>query len=244
MSKQSGLGDHLLIDGYDFSGDIGSLSRIGGGNSPLVVTGITVDGMERIGGKRDGAIEFNSFYNPATDREHDVLSTLPTADRIVTYCRGFGTGKQAASVVGKQLNYDPTRGEDGGFTIAVSVEGNGYGLEWGDQYTDGFRTDTAATNGAAVDYGAASSFGLQAWLQVTWVAGTSVTVALEDSADNVTFGAIAGGAFTAATVTSAQRIQTARAATIKRYVRVVTTGTFSSATFLVQVTRNDQTVNY
>lgn len=244
MAKQSGLGDHLLIDGYDFSGDIGSISAIRGGNTPLAVTGITVDGIERIGGKRDGAIEFNSFFNPDTDREHLVLSTMPTTDRIVTYCRGLGTGKAAASIVGKQLNYDPTRGEDGSLTIAVSVEGNGYGLDWGVQYTNGLRTDTTATNGSAVDYAAASNFGLQAWLHLIALTGSDVTVALEDSADNVTFGAVTGGAFAQMTDVGAQRIQTARDATIKRYLRVVTTGTFTSATFLVNVARNDQTVNY
>jgi hypothetical protein len=101
------------------------------------------------------------------------------------------------------------------------------------------RTDTTATNGTAFDCGAVSTlFGGQAYLQVNAFTGTSVTVKLQDSADNATFADLTGAAFTAATARGAQRLVLNPTATVRRYVRAVTTGTFSSAVFQVTFVRN------
>jgi hypothetical protein len=244
VTKQSGMGDYLLIDGYDFSGDIGSIGRIGGGPAASDVTGITSSAMERIGLLRDGGIDFTSWFNPSTDRQHDVLSTLPYASRQETYCRGLGLGSQAASCVLKQLNYDPTRGQDGALSIAISGQADAYGLEWGVQLTPGKRTDTTATNGASIDGAASTAFGAQAYLHLVAFTGTDITVTLEDSADDVTFAAVTGGAFAAKTGIGFERIQTGRTATIRRYTRIATTGTFTSATFLVNFVRNATLTNF
>jgi hypothetical protein len=84
-----------------------------------------------------------------------------------------------------------------------------------------------------------SAFGAQAYLQVTAFAGTSVTVAVQDSADNASFTTITGLTFTAVTAAPAwQRLATANNATVRRYLRVITTGTFNPATFAVVLDRN------
>lgn len=244
MAKQAGLGDYLLIDGYDFSGDIGSLSKIGGGPAAGDLTGITSSAMERIGLLRDGGIDFTSWFNPAIDRQHEVLSALPYANRIQTYCRGLGLGSPAASCVLKQLNYDPTRSQDGALSIAVSGQANGYGVEWGVQLTPGKRTDVGATNGASIDGATSTLFGMQAYVHLVAFTGTDITITVQDSADNATFAAITGGAFTTLTGVGTERIETGRTATIRRYVRVATSGTFTSATFLVNFVRNEVAVNF
>jgi hypothetical protein len=74
--------------------------------------------------------------------------------------------------------------------------------------------------------------------------GTDITVTLEDSADDVTFAAVTGGAFAAKTGIGFERIQTGRTATIRRYTRIATTGTFTSATFLVNFVRNATLTNF
>lgn len=241
MAKQSGLGDQLYVDGYNLSGDIGSLSAIRGGIALLDVTGIDKSGFERIGGQRDGAISFASFMNDSAGQAHPRLKTLPTTDVLVSYLRGTGIGSPMASLVAKQVNYDPTRTASGELTMAIDAQGNGYGLEWGQQLTAGIRTDTVATSPATgLDTVASASFGLQAYLHVFAFTGTSVTVTLQDSADNSTFAAIGGGvSFTAATAIGAQRIATINTQTVRRYVRAITTGTFSNAQFCVQLTKND-----
>ncbi|MFJ3923012.1 hypothetical protein [Streptomyces sp. NPDC090022] len=248
MSKQSGLGDALYIAGYDLSGDIGAVNAIGGGPAALELTGIDKAAFERIGGLRDGRIDYTAFFNPATDRAHDRLSLLPTSDVIISYFRGTTLGGASANLVAKQLNHDGTRADDGAFTFVGSNPGNGFGLEWGTSMTAGKRTDSTATNGTSVDFGTGStSFGLQAYLHVFAFTGTSVTVKLQESSDNGAGDAwadVTGGGFTAATGITSQRIETARNLTVERYLRVVTTGTFSNAVFAVSVNRNDVATSF
>jgi hypothetical protein len=240
MTKLAGMGDRLAVDGFDVSGSIGSLSNIHGGLAALDVTDITQAGPARLGGERDASIEFSAWLeDTAVTGGHAVLSALPTGQRVVTYSRGTAFGSFAASMVARQINYDPNRGTDSSLTLAVSTQADGSGLEWTDLLTPWPRTDTTATNGASQDFGAVSTlFGAQAYLQVFSVTGTSITVKLQDSADNATFADISGAAFTAATARGAQRLALANNATIRRYVRVATTGTFSNAQFVCCFNRN------
>jgi hypothetical protein len=237
MAKQSGLGDRLYVGGYDLSGDIGSIQRVAGGNSPLDLTDITQSAYDREGGLRDGGIDYTAWFDKAANASHPRLSLLPLADVSVTYCRGLGLGSPAASCVGKQIGYDGTRGADGSLSFAVATVANGFGTEWGVQLTPGMRTDTVATNGASIDGTAASAFGAQFYLQVIAFTGTSVTVKIQDSADNSAWLDLAGATFVASTGRDSQRI--AMTGTVRRYIRAVTTGTFSNAQFLVQASRND-----
>lgn len=308
MSKQSGLGSRFLVGGYDISGDVNALDSISGAQALLDSTDITQSAHSRITGLRDGSMGFTVFMDTAN--AHPVLSALPTADVLMTFLPpALAIGGAAASLVAKQVGYDPTRGNDGSLMMKVEGQGNAYGIEWGTQLTPGLRTDTGAANGTALDAGAGfttpsvpssttpvtntsplpatvvvtggtvslvtvngitvgtgdgtytvppgqvivmtysaaptwtwtlqSAFGAQAYLQVTGFTGTSVTVAVQDSADNSTFTAVTGLTFTAVTAAPAwQRLATAGNATLRRYVRVATTGTFSSATFAVMANRN------
>lgn len=243
--KQTGIGDNLYVAGIDLSGDIGSIASISGGPKALEVTGIDKAGFERIGGTRDGSLEFVSFFNPDTGQAHPTLSALPTADQIVSYFRGTTLGNGGASMVGKQIGYDPTRNEDGSLTFKVSALANGFGVEWGRMLTAGKRTDTTATNGTGVDFTTVStSFGWQAYLHVFAFAGTSVTVTLQDSADDISYANLTGGAFTAATGVTSQRLAGGATATVRQYVRVITSGTFSNAVFAVLFTRNVTAVSF
>lgn len=241
MSKQSGLGDYLYIGGYDASGDIGAVNRVGGGPAALDVTAINKSAMERIGGLRDGGIDYTAFFNPAIGGTHTKLTALPTTDVLMTYVRGATLGGPVANCYAKQLNHDGTRGDDGAFTFAGSTQSSaGYGLEWCEGLTAGRRTDTAATNGPTVDLlTGPTAFGLQAYLHVFSLTGTSVTVTIEHSADGLSWSALPGAAFTAvAAAPAAQRVQTGRTQTVQRYLRAITTGTFTSAVFAVSAARN------
>lgn len=244
MAKESGLGDQLFVDGVDLSGDVGSVGSIHGGPAALDVTGINQLAYNRIGGERDGGIDFASWFNSAVGQEHPTLSTLPTTDRILSYFHGSALGNDGAALVAKQVNYDMTRGTDGSLSLAVSTVGNAFALEWGTQVTAGKRSDTTATSpGTGVDFTTVStSFGWQAYLHVFSFTGTSVTVTLQDSADNSSFAGFTGSAFTAASAVGAQRLAGASNATVRRYIRAITTGTFSQATFAVLFMRNTTAV--
>lgn len=244
MAKTTGMGDNCYIGGYDLSGDIGSLSRIGGGPAALEVTAINKSAFERLGGLRDGALEFNSWFNPSAAQAHPVLSALPTANVVGGYFVGTAIGNPAASAVAKQINYDGTRGPDGSFSFSVSMLPNGFGLEWGDQLTAGKRTDTGATAGTAFDSGTATTnFGLQAYLQVFSFVGTDVTIKIQESSDNAgdAYADVVGGGFTQVTAgPTTERIATATNLAVERYLKVttVTTGGFTSCVFAVMAVRN------
>jgi hypothetical protein len=245
VAKQSGLGDNLWIDGYELGGDVGSLQRIACPLAVQEVPSIKQSAQDRLGLKHDGGIDFTAYFNPATtagaEGAHAILSSLPTIDRIVTYGRGTVAGSPAASEVTKQIGYDGTRGDDGSFTFSISSQANGYGLDWGVLLTDSPRTDTTATTPATgLDLGASPTSYSQGWvayLHLLAFTGTSVTVTLEDSANNSAFTGLTGGAFTAQTARGAVRLAQVGGWTVRRYVRAVTTGTFSNAVFTINFVR-------
>lgn len=244
MAKQSGLGDNLYVGAFNVSGDIQAVSEIAGGNTPIEVTGIDKSAIERVGGLRDGRINAVTHFNDATGQVHAALSTLPRTNINITYARGTAVGSPAASIVAKQANYDPERDDKGKITFGVESIANGYGLQWGKLLTAGVRSDSTATNGASIDTSASLSFGAQAFLHVFSFTGTSVTIKIQDSADNSSWADLTGGGFTLVTGATTERIATSSSQAVRRYLRVITTGTFSAVTFAVNVIKNESAVTF
>lgn len=243
--KSTGMGDQLWVGGNDLGASTNSLSRIGGGPSPIDLTDITQSAHERKGGQRDGGMDVVSYFNPDAGAAHAVYSTLPTADVIVTYAHTTAIGGPSANLIGKQINYDGSRAQDGGFLLNVSAQANGFGLQWAFQATAGKRTDAAATAAAAVsplDQLAATpgAFGLVMWVQLFSLGSGSVTIKLQESSDNAgdayadVVGATTGALSSAPT---AVRIATGLI-NVERYLKVVTTGTFTNAVFAVSAYRH------
>lgn len=241
MSKQSGLGDALYVSGYDLSGDITAIGTIAGGPDPRECTAIDKSGMERIGGVRSGSIVCTSWFDSANNGAHDRYSALPTTNQLVSYKRSTLLGAPSADLLALQVGYEGERSDDGDLTFEVeSLSTGGYPLEWGKQLTAGKRTDGTATNGAGVDWGASSAFGIAAYLHVFAFTGTSVTVKIQESGDNGVgdpWADVAGAAFTAATGVTFQRVQTGTGLTVERWLRAVTTGTFTNTVFAVSAVR-------
>lgn len=241
MAKSSGLGMRLYLDGFALSNDIMSIGRLGGGPAVHEFTGIDKEAFERKGGRLDGAIDVAGYFNPDAGRAHEVLSTLPMTDRVVTVAH-IASG-ETWNEVAKQGNYDLTMAADGMLTVAVNAQPNGYGVECGKLLTPlGSAVQSGAGSLASVDFGAAAKvFGLQAHLHVLAFTGTSATIKIQESSDDGgadTWADVVGGSFAAASAIGAQRIQTARGLTIERYLRVTTTGTFSALEFVVSVEPN------
>lgn len=238
MAKQSGIGARFLCGGYDISGDTQALDGVGGGPALWDVADITQPAHSRLGLLRDGKLGFTVFFDAAN--AHPVLSALPRTDELMTFMLpplAITTAPIVACLNAKQIGYDPTRGADGSLTLKVQGEGNKYGLEWCAPLTAGLRTDTGATDGTDLDNGADSTYGLQAYLQVTAFTGTDCTVKVEHSADNSSWSDLI--TFTQTTA-APQADRQAVTGTVDEYLRVstVTTGGFSSVTFMVAVNRN------
>lgn len=235
MTKTTGLGDNFYIGGYDLSGYLNSLSSINGGPNLLDFTTIDKSAMARLMAVRQGGMQFTTFMSDAGGPT--PLQNLPTTDTIGTYCRGTTLGNPGACCNAKQVNFDPTRGNDAALSAVVSLVSNAYGLEWGEQLTAGLRTDATATSGTTVDDGAGTALGAQAYLQVTAFSGTGVDIIVEHSTDNSSWSTLID--FGTQNAIGASRVATSLTATVNRYVRASTgTGTFSSVTFSVVFVRN------
>lgn len=239
MAKQTGIGALLLVGSNDVSGDIGNVSQIEVMRGAIAVSAINQSAEDRLPGRRDGALAFEAFWDTTTGQAHPVLSALPLTDAITSVLLGTTVGAAAASMVGKQIHYAPTLGADGSLGAGVNVLANGYGLEWGELLTAGEQSfATGTVSGTSIDLGATSTlFGAAAYLHVLSVASGTATFTVQDSADNVTFAAITGLAFTGATGPTSQRLQTAAGATIRRYVRVQGTGVHGAAVVVVNFVR-------
>lgn len=237
--KQGGLGANFYIGGVNVSGDIGQLNELRTPQTVEIDTGIDKFAQERIATKKDGMCAGQTWWN--TTGIHAVMSALPTADVLFSYWQyPLAIGGECFSMIAKLIDYAPARADSGMLTTQFNALANAYGAEWGQSLTAGVRTDTAATNGTGLDQGAATNFGAQAYCHVFSVTGTSMTVKIQDSADNVTFADVTGLTFSTVNAGSilGQRLATANNATIRRYVRAVTVGTFNPGTFAVQLTRN------
>lgn len=240
MAKQTGLGDQLFVDGVDIAGDTQSIGGLTTPVTTLEMTGINKEAFERAYGKREATAEFTAFFNDAPGGTHATLSSLPRSNGQVMYLRGAGQGRAAFAMVGKRVDYAATRGDDGSLTFGVNAQSDGYGGDWCVQLTDGKQTDAAATVSAGVDLGASASFGWQAYLQVFSIGSGTATVSIESSSDDGAVDTYADLAtFAAVTGKTTERLQSVSAtATVERYVRVVTEGTFTDLVFAVIFNQN------
>lgn len=250
MAKQTGAGSNLFVDQYDVSGDIGAINSIVTSRGLLDVTGLDKSAFERILGLRDGAISYTAFWNTDAGQAHIALSSLPTTDRVMSlFVAPLAVGSAAASIVAKETTYAPTRGQDGSLKAGVNGVANANGLEWsggglGDgMLTTGKQTFASGTqNGTSVDYGSTSTlFGAAAYLHVFSLGSGTPTVTIADSANDSTFTPITDLAFSP-TVAYAERLQTATNATIRRYVRVQITGTYTNLICAVNFVRYTETI--
>lgn len=251
MAKSGGLGQRLFFHGSDISTGVQDFSDTGAGWAPLTSTDITQFAVARqIGGQRDGRLSMNNFFDDAVGAAHDVLSALPTTDVILTWVFNVvALGAQTFSLNAKQADYNPSRPQEGSLLFATQALGNSYGGDFGQTLTLGKRTDAAATAGSGVDFAAATTHGLTAYLHVVSFTGTDATVKLQESSDNGAGDAwadVVGGGFTQITggAPTAQRLQTSRTLAVERYLRAttVTTGGFSDLQFVVAVTKPDHEV--
>ena len=236
MPKQTGLQENFYIEGFNISGDVGSLGNLGSPRPTMPSNGIDSAAMERLLLRGDAIMEFNVFFNDAAAQEHLALSTLPTGDRRVTWVQGTSIGNVGISMVAKQVNFDWTKNPDGSVEGTVQCLGQGVTREDGEMLTAGAITHSAATNGPSTDDAASSANGIAGYLHVFAFTGTSCTVAIQESFDDGSSDPFTAKAtFAAASGVTAERITAS--GTVERYLRVSSSGTFSNCQFAVMYRR-------
>jgi hypothetical protein len=241
MAKQTGIGSRLYWGTVDLSGDVGAINTLETVRGVLDVTAINQDAPERIPGLRDGSLSFTAFHNNAVGAAHLTLSPMPTTDVMATVAIGVpAVGSAAASSIVKQTSMAEARGQDGSLAVTLAASANGYGLEWGELLTVGAQTFASGTvNGTSIDLGATdTAFGAAAYLHVISLGSGTPTVTVADSANNSTFAALSPTslAFTP-TVAGVERKVTGLTATVRQYVRVQVTGTYTNLVCVLNFVR-------
>lgn len=221
MPKTSAIGDKFFVGAYDLSGDVGSVQSVNVTRAVLEVTGIDQAAPHRILGRGDGEMSFSAWHNPTAGQSHPVLDAMPTTDVICTLADGTSAGDAAASLIGKQVNYDSIIGADGSYVHDVTVKSNGYAVEWGRAQAAGVQSFIGTAQGGTVDGSAQSTSGGAAYLHLFSIGSGTVTISVQDSADGSTGWAnVTGLVFTATPSITSERVATAAGATIKRYTRI------------------------
>ena len=245
MAKGTGLGQSLYIGGYDLSGDVGSIDEASCPVNALNVTPINKSGVERILGRRDGQLSFTSFFNAATDAEHDALKGLPTADVLALWLFGSTRGDVCAALSAKQVDYNMNEGADGSLTFKVQLLGAiGSFLEYGEVLV-AKSTHSSATDETGIDFGSQTTVGAVGFLQHFGAADPiptgTIEYDIEDSSDSSN--GIDGSwanllAFSnVATPWAEIAERVAVDGTVERWVRASTNGTFTNADFAMGLRR-------
>jgi hypothetical protein len=249
MAKESGLGARFVVDTYDISADTRTLNSIDFQLPVIDMTSIDKLAYERQIGVKGAKLSATLFFNPtAATGTHVLISTLPRTNRQMTYMHRSTIGAPAYSMRAKQINYDPSRTEEGALLVKLDAESDGTAGQWGTMLTDGVVTSTGAQSYAGTqDIVGTTNFGLQMWVHLLAFSGTSVTVNIQGSTDNGggdAFTTITGATTGALTTPGVSYVATAGNVAVEQWLRCNLTGTYSSATLAVIAVRNEVATVY
>jgi len=125
MAKQTGLGDYLAVDDSggtprDISNDIGDYG-INISQELIETTGLDKSARERITGMSDSDVTLNGFFNPASNKSHDVFKTR-TGTRTFDLRIGGNTSSNPKLAMEMQVaSYNISRGSDGSLTWTAGL---------------------------------------------------------------------------------------------------------------------------
>ena len=125
MAKQTGLGDYLAVDdsggtARDISNDIGDYG-INISQELIDTTGLDKSARERITGMSDSDVSINGFFNPASNKSHDVFKTR-TGTRTFDLRIGGNTSSNPKLAMEMQVaSYNISRGADGSLTWTAGL---------------------------------------------------------------------------------------------------------------------------
>jgi len=239
MAKVNGLGVRLYAAGYDLSGDVNVIDSIGYTQQLLDVTTLDKEATARIAGLSDSALTVNGWFEQTGDHAAytSLTGKLPTADQIVFTQMGTALGDAFCGLTAKESSYVVNRAPGSALATTASYSSTaGEQAEWGVTLTASKTTNASAASGAGVDNAASSANGCVAYLEAMSLVSGACVVKVQHSTDNVTFtDLITFTSVTTANVPFAQR--STASGTINRYLRINTSGTFSTIVFVAGVAR-------
>lgn len=226
MAFVHGKGAAVYAGGINLSPYLNSAS-LSASMEPADVSCFGATWTSAIAGLQSATFSAAGFY----DADETTLETALGVDSMVlTFLPG---GAAAVGDAARMLSVTATTYERGGSVseaLAFSWEATSQAPVLVGQVLHILGEDTNTTTGSSKDDTSATATGWTAHLHVTLVDGGSWVVKLEDSANNSDWSDVSGGAFTAATGVTSQRLTSATAtADLRRYVRYTATRTGGSA---------------
>ena len=241
MAKTTGLNTRIYAAGYDLSGDVSSLGGVGVMSELYDVTTLSDGAVRRLSGLASGSVSVSAFMDTAAGKDHALWisnsGAKPTADQTVLIpLDASAIGGACLGMDAKQATYNIERPT--GSAIAASVEyasADGSSPEWGVMLTAGSVTDSSGTAYTAHDNGSSTSNGAAGYAQLFSLTSGTVVWIIEHSTDNITYATLLS--FTSAAALTGERVATAAGATVNRYTRLVSSGTFSTAQLAAGIAR-------
>jgi len=228
MPFQPGRAAQVFFNGYDVSGYLDSaelsLDQDTGDTTTFGATGGAKTYLPTVYG---ASLSTSGFFDPSAN---DVITAATAVDGgVATFCPSGGrtVGDLARIITVTTTSYGQSSpvGEVVAFSWELLSEST---LAFGAMLHP-LGEDTNTTTGTGRNDSAATTAGWTASLHVTLVDGGSWVVKLEDSANGSSWSDVSGGAFTAATGITAQRLSSAAGATLRQYVRYTATRTSGTA---------------
>lgn len=237
MAFSHGSAARVYVNGRDLSSYL-RRGEVSGARDKVKTTCFNQSAHTYIQGLLDGSVSAEGIFDGDTNRVDSILNTAlgASTDSIWTV---WLQGETAVGSVGRALRgvhtaYGSRAVNTDVVSCSASAQANG-----GPERVLSLHplaAETSASNGTALDNSAGTTAGASAYLHVSAFSGTSVTVLVEHSTDNSSWSTLL--TFTAASAAgTSERVATSSTATVNRYLRVSWSGTFSSATFSVGVSR-------
>ncbi len=237
MTKSSGIADRLYSHGNDLSGDVNSVGNISSSVNLLSFTTIPDASEVRTQGLSDGAIDFDVWFDDEALAAHPVLSALPTTNVLLLYLRGATLGNPCAALTALMVDYPGTRAADGSLSFSVTTQGAaGAPTEWGEMLTAGTVTHSSNGESETGTVDSQTTLGGVGFLQGISAATGTATVLIEDSSDTSdgddgSWSTLLTFANTSSTWPIGERLTVT--GTVEKGLRATTTGTFTTAKFVV-----------
>lgn len=230
MSFVHGKNTVVLVDQYNLSAYFNGVDAEQKLDTPETTT-FGKSAKTYLPGLQDGSLSLSGLFDGSASAVDAVLAAAlaATSDNIVSVLfQGAGTqgsvgrickaiessykvSAPVSGVVSASANFQPDDGQHAGVLLHL------------------LQAETTATNTTAVDNAALTSNGAVANLHVTAFTGTNIAIKVQHSVDNVTFADL----ITFNSVTGVGAQQGVVTGTVNRYLRVIWSGTFTSATFAV-----------
>jgi hypothetical protein len=235
QGRLTGLNQRLYFDGFDASGDVGSVDNCDITRGQMDTSALNNVAMRRLLLLADLTFGYTAFYNPGVAGGtapfgpdagiHAKLATLPTTPRYGQWLlEGPYLGAAALQYAAKQVT-GPSyrRQQSGAMTAPVSFHNSeGFATEFGVMLTDGAGTTKGLA--AVINHFSVTSAG-------------GVTYSIQHSTDNSAWTTLLTFTTVPVTATAGYGERVVVQGTVNRYLRVLTAGTFTNAIAAVSVRR-------